>query len=1116
MLKKVLILCLALLMAFGCAGCNPKEKNPDKTPPVTGGEENEMSQPINLRTNNLLFPKAIDTNPYFRFSMTSDKKGQLQTAYQIQVAESFNDFAAENVIVWDSGKVESNQNTAIAYEGKTLKSATRYYWRVRTWDSDLLCSKWSETSFFDTGILSQDEWKGYYFDGNAPRYRKEFIVSKEIRFAKIYAGVLGLAEIYVNGVKAGDSVQDTNHTVLRERIFYNGYDITQELKQGSNVIAAEVANGALGRTFGGGNRQFIAQIYINYADGTSEMLVTDSSWYSTDISPLVATEKNNNSDGEKYDARLEQEGWDQPGFNMDGWDSVEKYISLKKPGELVLNGGNPVLTANVAPLTKVNYTIKPVSVTEIFDGKYIVDLGQNISGIAQIKVRNASEGDKIDMLFAEDITYDWTDYTVELKAKIVSRHAGIAFRVADENNYYYWKLTTTGYLNAYKVVDGEMIKLKDIEVDFRANTDYTIKIEVTGDVIKTYKEGKLIDELTDPTFSSGTIGFCQPVEEDKESIGQFSSIVVRSSAGKYLLQTNDNVNMWQGENMPAAINGYLQVNKNDILICKLGNVEGGIDRSTLTTATLGAFSNGSIADQYDYYICKGGEEEVWEPKFTNHGYRYIQVSGYPGELTTDDIVGKMIFQGVVDENAVWTQDFESSNELLNDILHATMWSSSSAIQFGIFLDCCNRDERGGWTGDAEASTGAMNYYYDMAAAIEQYLLVMRDTQHEDGYIDNIAPRQGERAGAIEEDIPWSSACVNITYDIYQATGDLSIVERQWESMDRFMDWCIATSNNPQLIENGDFTSDKDCWDDYTSLDASNADKPLFSSAFYYGCAVRMAYFAEQLELTEEKEFYTNLASDIKNSFNKRFLVQNADGVYYNRIAQAPNAVALFFGLCPDETVQKQVAAVLAQTVIDADYHPYVGVNGLFCIFDALCDNGYEEVAYKLATQNTAPSWGNNILNGATTSWEFWDDRGSKNHSFTGGKVEEYIFRHLVGLESLEPGFKLFSAKAPVIEGLTYFHSKITTVNGFITFDWNMEDSFSMQIDIPANTKAEVFIPLLDKTAETICVKEGDTVIFENGTSKDSQYIRYLREENGYLVFEVGSGKYTFTGTGGIG
>ena len=1070
--------------------------------------------PSGLKVNQLGNPHAVNSKqPLFSWRVKSEKRGDYQTAYRIVVSSS-NEKADNNVFdIWDSGRTKSNEQSDIIYKGIPIESAKDYYWKVCTWNSRGTQSDWSETNRFATGLLSWQEWKGDFIGGkDFQLFRKEFVtdLNKTITEAKLYIGSLGVPVVYINGEKTGNSVLDSDDRVARETNWYSGYDVSNSIRKGKNVIGVMMGPGQLGSEYKTPDSiRFILNLKIIYADGSADLIATDRSWKATKKGPLVAGEINNATAGEKFDARNIKKGWNESYFDDSGWESGNA-ISVASDKK--------TLKARLAPPMRVVETHSPQSITEVFPGTYVVDAGRNITGWAQLKI-DGKPGDKIEMRFAEDHSTLWNDYSFNVTGNILNGSAGILFRAVNEKNFYYWKLTTTGKIIAFRNVNGDMQVIKEIPIHLSLNTEYSVKIRVIGDKIETYCNISLIDILNDSTFSSGKVGF----RESGGDTARFSDIkVIHEASNKILLESSGkNPGLWlNSENIRSQNNlrsgNQLEITNSDYVVSRFGNINGGIEQTSLSIAGFVPDAMGNGAEQYDYYIHGGYGVETWEPFQTIHGFRYLEVKGISG-LNNDNIKIRIVHHAV-DEETDNLGSFTSSNQLINDLYNASTSSIKSAFQWGIPAACVSRDERNGWTGDAECTSQAANYYANMEPFYKQWFVSMRETQHSDGYIDNLAPRQGERAGAIEEDIPWSSAAINVTWDTYLASGDKSIIREQYVAMKKFIDWCVTTSNVSISTENyEDYTTNKDCWGDYGSIlqkdyccPVKMPEQSVWATAFFYNSTVRLSVLAEEIGNTSDSQELRNLALKIQNAYNIKFLKEDEQGAYYFDNTQAANAIPLAFKLCP-ENKKAEVARHLVRRLEDADYSLTVGVLGLYAIFDALCDNGYTDVAYKLVSKKTYPSWGYMISQGATSMWEFWDGRGSHNHMFVGGKMNAFLIKNLAGISSLKPGYSEVLIKPGVVGDLTNVKASIYSPKGRIETEWIKTTNYRISVKtlVPANSTALVYIPLLGNKASDVVITEGNTAVFKKGVKKDSENIKFIFEKDGYLAFKIASGSYEF-------
>ncbi len=364
-------------------------------------------------------PLGIDNEkPRFSWKIESQKKNQKQTAYEIIVSSKLKTINKNKGDVWNSGKIISSQSTHIPYEGIKLKSYTRYYWRVRTYDKDGKKSTWSDVNWFETAVLPSDEWEAswigdgkelpkrdedFYADDPMPLLRKSFNITKQLRTARLYISGLGYYEAYLNGHRIGNHVLDPGWTSYQERVLYTIYDITDYLSEGSNMAGIMLGNGwynPLPLRFWGalnmrealytGRPSVKGMIRLEFQDGSTENIPTDASW-ETSPGPVI---RNNVYLGEFYDANLEIKDWSIAGTSTKGW----------KPAA-VMPGPPGKMSAQRQPPIRVTQTLKPVKIYESGPGVFIADMGQNFAGVARIKVKGP-KGTKITLRYGEDIHAD--------------------------------------------------------------------------------------------------------------------------------------------------------------------------------------------------------------------------------------------------------------------------------------------------------------------------------------------------------------------------------------------------------------------------------------------------------------------------------------------------------------------------------------------------------------------------------------------------------------------------------------------------------------------------------------------------------------------------------------
>ncbi len=372
-------------------------------------------QVVNLRCEYKVNPLGVDIeNPRFSWILKSKQRGAKQIAYQIFIASSFEKLNNNQADIWDSKKVISNKSIQIYYNGKPLKSNKKYFWKVKIWDQTNN-TYMSKIAYWTTGLLNDSDWKAKWIgldkavgddDPNTPHrilsarmLLNEFNVDKKVKSAIAFISGLGLFEFYLNGEKIGDQVLSPGLTEYNKRTFYMTFDVTNNLQIEKNAIGIILGNGRYfaprtneptkTRTYG--FPKLICQIEIEYTDGTNDTIITDESWKLTTNGPI---RKNNEYDGEYYDARRELSGWNKINYNDSDWMNAEL---VDKPGELLVAQPNEPI--------KIMEEVNPISVNEVEPGKFIFDMGQNMVGWVELFVKG-KRGDKVTLRFAETLKDD--------------------------------------------------------------------------------------------------------------------------------------------------------------------------------------------------------------------------------------------------------------------------------------------------------------------------------------------------------------------------------------------------------------------------------------------------------------------------------------------------------------------------------------------------------------------------------------------------------------------------------------------------------------------------------------------------------------------------------------
>ncbi|UKS28841.1 glycoside hydrolase family 78 protein [Paenibacillus sp. HWE-109] len=377
------------------------------------------TQITNLTCEYRVNPIGLDTlSPRFTWQFQADDNNMVQTAYHIQVADVLHSFDSDH-LVWDSGKVGSEQSDLIAYEGSALHSRHRYYYRIKAWDQSELELEWSETAFFELGLLGENDWSASWItpDGDsidpneaaAFYLRKTFATHKPISKATIYATSLGIYELELNGVRVGDWEFTPGWTSYRHRLQVQSYDVTAALQQGElHTIGAVLANGWYKGNLAwkdqhsifGEVRALLLQLHIDYADGTSEVVASDDTWRAS-TGPIRMSELYH---GETYDANLEQDAWSLPRGKVEEWHAVTLLAHSKSI--LIMQENEPA---------RITERLKPIDVIQTPSGETVLDFGQNMVGKVHMRL-DLPVGSRIQLLHAEVLDRDGNFYIGNLRS----------------------------------------------------------------------------------------------------------------------------------------------------------------------------------------------------------------------------------------------------------------------------------------------------------------------------------------------------------------------------------------------------------------------------------------------------------------------------------------------------------------------------------------------------------------------------------------------------------------------------------------------------------------------------------------------------------------------------
>ncbi|HTR41657.1 MAG TPA: family 78 glycoside hydrolase catalytic domain [Pseudomonadales bacterium] len=502
----------------------------------------------------------------------------------------------------------------------------------------------------------------------------------------------------------------------------------------------------------------------------------------------------------------------------------------------------------------------------------------------------------------------------------------------------------------------------------------------------------------------------------------------------------------------------------------------------------------------DIYTLKGQGQEVWEPRFTLHGFRYVELTGYPGKPSLDTLTGC-----VVNDDMPMTGSFECSNPLLNQIYHNIVWGVRGNYR-SIPTDCPQRDERQGWLGDRAEESRGETYFFDNDALYSKWLVDITDAQRTNGTFSDVSPAYWHN---YRDNVTWPSASIMIPAMLRDQFGDTQAIAEHYDSAkkwiehmetfvtngiitkDNYGDWCMPPED-PRIIH---------------SHDTNRITHPaLLATPFFYHDLKLMQDYALQLGKTNDAEDFGNAATQIRVAFNTQYL--NRETGQYDNGTPTSSVLPLAFDMVPDDMHQKVFDYLVNKLTNDWHSHIGTGLVGAKYLMRVLSDNGRPDLAYTIVTQTNYPSWGYMADHGATTTWELWNgdtadpSMNSGNHVMLIGDVGIWLYENLAGImpDPEQPGFKHILMQPTPVADLTWVKASHLSPYGWISSQWQKNgNEFQWQIKIPTGTTATIYLPAA--TAADI-TESGQPLANAIG-------VKLLGTNNGKVVADIESGSYNF-------
>jgi alpha-L-rhamnosidase len=502
----------------------------------------------------------------------------------------------------------------------------------------------------------------------------------------------------------------------------------------------------------------------------------------------------------------------------------------------------------------------------------------------------------------------------------------------------------------------------------------------------------------------------------------------------------------------------------------------------------------------DVYTLHGGGEEIYEPRFTYHGFRYVEMTGFPGKPGADALEGR-----VVHDDMARAGDFETSNPLLNKIAAAILWGTRGNYR-SIPTDCPQRDERQGWLGDRSSVSRGEAYLFDVSAFYAKWARDIADAQKDSGSVPDVAPAFWF---CYNDGIVWPSTFVIVPRMLADMYGNLGPIKALYPALKKWADYMAGFIKDGIMPRNtyGDWCVPPETPTLIHSKDPARVTRgDLISTAYFFYDLGLMAKAAETTGESTDATRWRQMAEDMRQAFNRTFF-DPAKGVYDNG-TQTSSVLALAFGLVPEDRRAGLFAHLVEKIEKESGGHVGTGLVGAQWLMRVLSDNGRPDLAYAMLTKTDYPGWGYMVSKGATTIWELWNgdtaepSMNSGNHVMQIGDLVIWMRQYLAGIrpdpETL--GFEKIIIHPTPVGDLTWVRGSYESVHGTIRSTWKKEaGEFVLDVTIPPNTTATVYVP----AASADGVTEGGAAL------RKADGVKVLRMEAGCVVLAVESGTYRF-------
>lgn len=1075
----------------------------------------EVSQPAALRVDELTTPIGID-NPLPRFSwqLRDSRQNAQQTAYRIRIAARPEMLAGDKANVWDSGRIESSHSVAVPYGGPALAPFTRYFWNVQVWDQAGKAAPVSEASWWETGLMDGASWRHAKWVGyetpeeTAVRHAEAVWIAspdaqtlakeqeKEKRFA--YRTKVTLtkpvqcAVLYVTGQDTVSAWVDGKQELkakplpLWKQMPWKKFvrvEIVSKLAPGEHTLAIEpvhyVENS--GNVAEDEKPPMIAVLVVAYADGSWAAFASGTAW-KTAIHPAA--------------------GWQQNGFDDSGWKYAVTWRQGKQTADDAL--GKPWIPDSVKALRREFDVTSPVKSARLY---------ATALGAYEIFMNGRRVGDQL-------LAPGWTDYrqkvvyqTYDMTALVKAGKNALGALLAP--GWYAGSLEWSQRPNDYGVAPPALraeLRIEHVngsvewittDANWQANRSSILHSEIY--------DGETQDaRLLAPGWNTAgfeAVGWKPAMAIDTAPVRieaqDFPPIRVEKTLGAVKV-TEPKPGVWVydfGQNLAGVERVRVQGKAGTDVRLRFAEVLN--DDGTLYTDNL------RTAKVTDRFILSGKGVEEFVPQFTFHGFRYAELTGLPTAPARDAVLA-LVFH----TDAPFTAKLATGSAMVNKLWNNILWGQRSNFM-SVPTDCPQRDERLGWTADAQVFWSAASFNANLAAFSRKYAGDMRETQVETPYFGAYAP--GTAAPNVGWGAGWSDAGVIIPWTSWIQSGDTRILTENWDAMEKYLN-AIEKANPDGLWEQQSGIP----FGDWLAPEGPTVNA-LIATAYWAYDATLMRQMAHALGKQDAEEHYAKLFVHIREAFQRAYMhgngfISGADRkAASNRLAveedtQTGYVLALHMHLVPEEL--RAAAAAKLAAKIKANHNLLgTGFLGTPYLLSVLAENGQAALAYTLLLNTEYPSWGYLVEHGATTVWERWngdqmrDDpaMNSYNH-YAYGAVADWIYRYAAGVDTtpLDAGFHTVVLHPVFNRRMGSIDLRYQSPYGEIHSRWSVEGNTThWLVTIPPNSKGWL----------RLTTGEAKSYMLAGKPLADSPLAKpvTLEEQPGY---EIPAGTYAFEVTGG--